>query len=271
MRNVYKNRLFEKGVVMERSYIMQQCGRIYNPVVWAKYPFYLTNRIHFIIGGTAYYRQTKRLLKNHLYIFPLNPAFSVSQDATDPVDHIYFDFLSYTNSFFTDIVEVDGTKIPGLIPLMQSVQDSFTSHDRAMELGPAYFQTLIALLRGYIPVNTYKSQVTQAAVDFINTCDVKSLTVESVARNINVNEDHFIRCFRKDMGFTPHKYIAMYKADLATKLIIQGANISETADALGFSSVSSFSTFYKHERHMAPSAVKEWQNGVTFNVQTTIQ
>lgn len=251
---------------MERSYIMQQCGRLYNPVVWAKYPFYLTNRIHFIIGGTAYYRQTKRLLKNHLYIFPLNPAFSVSQDATDPVDHIYFDFRSYTNSFFTDIVEVDGTKIPGLIPLMQSVQDSFTSRDRAMELGPAYFQTLVALLKGYIPVNTYKSQVTQAAVDYINTCDVKYLTVANIAMNINVNEDHFIRCFRKDMGFTPHKYIAMFKADLATKSIIQGANISETADALGFSSVSSFSTFYKNERHMAPSSVKEWYKGISFNI-----
>ena len=165
-------------------------------------------------------------------------------------------------------MEVDGTKIPGLIPLMKSIQESFSDRIKAMELGPAYFQTLVALLRGYIPVNTYKSQVTQAAVDFINTCDVKSLTVESVARNINVNEDHFIRCFRKDMGFTPHKYIAMYKADIATKLIIQGANISEAADSLGFSSVSSFSTFYKHERHMPPSSVKEWQNGISFNVQT---
>ena len=268
MRNVYKNRLSVYRSCMERAYIMQQCGRLYNPVVWDKYPFYLTNRIHFIISGTAFYRQKKRLLKNHLYIFPLNPAFKVSQDSADPVDHIYFDFLSYTNSFFTDIVEVDGTKIPGLIPLMKSIQESFSGRAKAMELGPAYFQTLVALLRGYIPVNTYKSQVTQAAVDFINTCDVKSLTVESVAQNINVNEDHFIRCFRKDMGFTPHKYIAMYKADIATKLIIQGANISEAADSLGFSSVSSFSTFYKHERHMPPSSVKEWQNGISFNVQT---
>jgi len=251
---------------MEHAYIMQQCGRLYNPVVWDKYPFYLTNRIHFIISGTAFYRQEKELLKNHLYIFPLNPAFKVSQKPDDPVDHIYFDFLSYTNSFFTDIVEVDGMKIPGLIPLMQSIQESFSSRARAMELGPSYFQTLVSLLRGYIPVNTYKSKVTQAAVDFINKSDIRELTVEGVARNINVNEDHFIRCFRKDMGFTPHKYIAMYKADIATKLIIQGANISEAADSLGFSSVSAFSTFYKNERHMPPSVIRERHNGILFNI-----
>lgn len=247
---------------MENQYSMQRCGRLYNPVVWTKYPFYLTNRIHFIISGTAWYRQKKLLKKDHLYIFPLNPAFTVAQDPDDPVDHIFFDFRSYTNSFFTDMVELDGASIPGLLPLMKSMEETFTDRTKSMQIGAPYFQTLITLLHGYIPVNNYKSQVTQAAVDFIHRSEIRDLSVARVALNINVNEDHFIRCFRKDMGFTPHKYIAMYKADAATRLIMQGANISEAADALGFSSVSSFSTFYKNERHMPPSEIKDWNQSL---------
>lgn len=241
---------------MENEYTLQLCGHLYNPTVWKKYPFYMTNRIHFIISGTAYYRETIRLKKDHLYIFPMNPAFAVTQDPSDPVDHLFFDFRSYTNNFFTDMVEIDCHSIPGLLSLMTSITEAFTDWDVAKKLGPAYFQTVIALIKDYIPVNTPKSAVTQAAVDFIHSADVRELTVSSIAEHINVNEDHFIRCFRKDMGYTPHKYIAMYKADMAARLILSGKNISEVADVLGFSSVSSFSTFFKNERNIAPSEVR---------------
>lgn len=241
---------------MENPFTMQMCGRIYNPVVWTRYQFYLTNRIHYIISGTVYYQEKRKLKPGYLYIFPADPGFNVTQDPSDPVDHIYFDFLSYEKLFIKDFVEIDVSSVPGIKPLLDSAGITLIDRESRFHLGPVYFELLVSLLHDYMPFHQYHSPVTQAAIRCIHAGPVSELSVKGIAGRINVNEDHLIRCFRKDTGFTPHRYISLYKIDIATSMISRGAGMKEIADAIGFSSISAFSTFYKNERHIAPSGVK---------------
>lgn len=64
---------------------------------------------------------------------------------------------------------------------------------------------------------------------------------------VNRNVNHIIRCFKKDLGITPHKYIAMMKVNLAIAYMREGKSRTEIADQLGFESLSAFSHFFHHE------------------------
>lgn len=241
---------------MDNPFSMQICGRIYNPESWTRYQFYLTNRIHYVISGTVYYRKIRKLKPGYVYIFPANPDFNVTQDPADPVDHIYFDFLSYEKLFIDDFIEIDALSVPGVKPLLESAGEAFGTREARNHLGPLYFDILISLLHDYMPAHKYHSPVTQSAIRCIHENPVSELTVREIAERISVNEDHLIRCFRRDTGFTPHRYIALYKTDIATSMISRGSTMKETADKLGFSSVSAFSTFYKTMRRVPPSNIK---------------
>jgi len=256
MQDVYKNRLLDYCCRMDDPFSMQICGRIYNPESWTRYQFYLTNRIHYVISGTVYFQKVRRLKPGCVYLFPANPDFSVTQDPADPVDHIYFDFLSYEKLFIDDFIEIDASSVPGVKPLLDSAGQAFSTREEQIRLGPAYFDLLVSLLRQYMPVHQYHSPVTRSAIRFIRESPVSVLTVKGIADSINVNEDHLIRCFRRDTGFTPHRYIALYKTDRATSMISRGSTIKEAADELGFSSVSAFSTFYKTVRRITPSSIR---------------
>ena len=51
---------------------------------------------------------------------------------------------------------------------------------------------------------------------------------------------HIIRCFKKDLGITPHKYIATMKVNLAIAYMREGKSRTEIADRLGFESLFCF-------------------------------
>src|SRR5574344_111812 len=258
MQDVYKNRLFGYGRNMDVSspFTMQICGRIYNPSSWAKFPFYLTNRIYYILGGKAFYKKRKQLKQGYIYIFPADPKFTLVQDAKNPVDHVFFDFLSYEKMIIDDFIEIDASTIPGIKELFLSAGKTFTSRDEAYKFGPHYFELIIMLLREHMPVRQYHSPVTQSAIQCIHESKIEELSVKAIAEKISINEDHLIRCFRKDTGYTPHRYISLYKVDVATSMIRRGSTMKQIADVHGFSSISAFSTFYKNERRVTPSSVK---------------
>lgn len=231
---------------MENNFTLQICGHVYNPGAhWKKYHFYLTNRIHYIFSGTVYYKGIKKLKKNHLYIFPANPDFNVEQSDKDPVDHIYFDFISHQTLKIKDYIEIDVRDIDGLPELLESAGKNLTLDKVTHSLGSNYFNILMELIKNRIPLFKFKSHFTQDAIQYIHQHNFDELSVKNIAEKLNVNVDHFIRCFKNDTGLTPHKYINLYKADMATTFLNNGKSVKETASLLGFASSSSFSTFYK--------------------------
>ena len=242
---------------MNENFILRRSGRLYNPPAWNKNRLSLINRLHYIISGTAYYKKKYMLQKGYIYIFPSNPNFQLTQDSEDPVDHIYFDFISNEKLNIKDFIEIEPSTVLGLTEILKSAEKTFTLGKKQEKIGTCYFDLITKLLCDYIPFHHYHSKITQDAINVIHQSELKDLTVIEVAKKVNSNEDHLIRCFHKDTGFTPHRYISILKADTATSMISHGSSIKETAEVLGFSSVSSFSTFYKRIRRMLPSEIEQ--------------
>ena len=76
------------------NYSLLSYGRVYNPVNWYYNPLYVVNRIYYIVNGTAFYKNNIQLKPGHLYVFKALPDFKVHQDMSDPVDHVFFDFIT---------------------------------------------------------------------------------------------------------------------------------------------------------------------------------
>jgi AraC-like DNA-binding protein len=74
---------------------------------------------------------------------------------------------------------------------------------------------------------------------------------------VYLNKSYFIKLFKKTLGVTPQKFIAMYKLNLADQLLRGGASVKETAFRAGFQDVKAFSKFYKKNKEIQPSRVKK--------------
>lgn len=231
---------------MQNEYSILACGRVYNPSDWFYNPAYLVNRIYYISGGTAFYKNDILLKPGFLYIFRADPDFRVRQSEEDPVDHTYFDFLTFKRLINTDFIEIDLSLHPNLRHLVHAMEEDFR-HAIPMKVAHAYLDLLIHALKGYLLPDIHYSETTSAVLKLLHEMPADELCVNRIAEQINKNVNHVIRCFKKELGMTPHKYIAMLKTDLAISCLRQDMACTEIAEKLGFCSLSAFSCFFKKE------------------------
>lgn len=230
---------------MENSYWIQSYGRSYNPPNWFYNPNYLVGRIYYIAGGTAYYKNDTLLKKGHLYIFGMDADFRVSQDPEDPIDHVFFDFVSFHSYLKAPIREIDLSKNEKLNHLILALTEEFTDPSCPREIATAYFKLINHELEKVLDCEEHFSLLTENILRVIHSESLDKLSVKDIARKLNVNENHMIRCFRKEMNVTPLAYLGLLKADQAIKQIKKGKKMQEVADSLGYSSVSSLSYSFK--------------------------
>jgi AraC-like DNA-binding protein len=77
-----------------------------------------------------------------------------------------------------------------------------------------------------------------------------------MARQLGLSERYLTRCFHKELGITPVEYLNRYRLKEAKALLRTGANVTETALAVGFSSVSYFTRLFEKEVGVSPSAFR---------------
>lgn len=232
---------------MKREYSLAYYGRIYNPPNWFYNPAYVINRIYYIVSGTAYYMDNIPLKPGYLYIFNASPKFKVSQSKDDPVDHVYFDFFTYRKLISSDYIEINPESNPMLLNQLKAIAKDWSSAPYYDHIADAYLDILIYYLEDYLTSGHDYSEITSTMLQLIHNIPVNELSVNEIALRMNRNVNHLIRCFKKDIGITPHKYIAKMKVNLAIAYKLQGMTKTEIAEKLGFGSLSAFLYFFRTE------------------------
>lgn len=244
---------------MDHSYTLLGWGRDVNPQNWFYNPAYIVNRAYLIMGGTVLYQNSIPLEVGKLYLFRANPEFRVSQSPEDPVDHIFFDFLTDRPLLETDYIEID----PQSDERLRHVTDALKAEPMDLaapqnpEVGRLFLGLLLHILEEKLLQSVEYSPVTTAALRMLHSRNIGELTVAGMAAELCLNEDYIIRCFKREVGVTPHRYLAMMKKDQAISYLRQDMNGSEIAERLGFGSLSAFSYFFKHETGSNISAFKK--------------
>ncbi len=231
---------------MESSIILKHYGRLYNPSGWGYYPHYRTNRFYYICSGTVFYKNTIQLKPGFIYLFKADSGFQVSQSPEDPIDHVYFDFISSGQMLDSEYIEIDVNKYPRLKAIISALTVDYSLNEYPMHLAEAYFDIIYSELKDYFIAKRQYSELTTKIFRYIHECAPNELTVAGIADSLNINVNHLIRTFKKDTGVTPLKYISMMKSELAINYARKGYSLDDIADMLGYSTVSALSVAFKN-------------------------
>ncbi|MEO8711533.1 MAG: AraC family transcriptional regulator [Parafilimonas sp.] len=99
------------------------------------------------------------------------------------------------------------------------------------------------------------------AKDFIHSCYMNAITIDTLASVSCLNTAYFLREFKKYFGITPHQYIMQRRLNAAKKLLETTSNsIAEICFAVGYEDVNSFSKLFKKNFQTTPLA---YQSGKT--------
>lgn len=91
------------------------------------------------------------------------------------------------------------------------------------------------------------------AVSFMRRNLDKPLLLQGIADALGVSASSLKKLFADKEGCGVMKYLSMLRLERAKELLQSGKSVGETADALGFSSPSYFSRWFKNESGISPT------------------
>jgi AraC-like DNA-binding protein len=93
------------------------------------------------------------------------------------------------------------------------------------------------------------------ARDLLADVQDEPLSVQSIAREIQISPFHFIRQFQSLFGQTPHQFRIRTRLDRAKVLLASGHHsVTEVCMEIGFSSLGTFSYLFTRRFGLSPSA-----------------
>ena len=95
------------------------------------------------------------------------------------------------------------------------------------------------------------------ALSFVEKNCTKEISLEEIAKTLDMNREYFCRLFKKTVGITFVDYTNLVRIIKAKELLISSQkSIQEISDNLGFSSVSYFTRVFKNITNQTPSTYR---------------
>lgn len=92
------------------------------------------------------------------------------------------------------------------------------------------------------------------ALNHISRHYSEPIDLDKMADLCMLSKPHLIRCFKKELGCTPHDYLLDYRLRQAKELLVSSArSVEGIAEECGFNSISHFSRAFKGRIGMSPS------------------
>ncbi len=99
------------------------------------------------------------------------------------------------------------------------------------------------------------------AKDIMDSNFSEKISLNELARNVCMNEYHFLREFKKYFRLTPHKYIMERRIEEAKSLLENtGKSITEIALSVGFEYLSSFTKLFTKRLQISPEKYRLLSN-----------
>ena len=195
-----------------------------------------------------------------IYIHPYNLVAEYESDPDDPIDHIYFDFISAPPIISDKPIVYDVTNGSPLEYTLKTVEALLTkldnrrriingaTHYNITESDTEYiqiFKNTLSLLLSELtlikPLPYSSDTIVCDTVEYIRQHYSEPLTVAGLAERVGFEMNYFIRRFKRGMGMTPYAYLRSFRLLRAKELYSEGRTLSEVAELVGYENASSLS------------------------------
>jgi AraC-like DNA-binding protein len=96
----------------------------------------------------------------------------------------------------------------------------------------------------------------------------QKIELDNIADEAFFSKYHFLRLFKKTYGRTPHQYLTRVRIENAMQLMRNGTPVTEACEAVGFESLSSFSSLFKKIAGRSPSLYFAEQQRIKKGIET---
>jgi AraC-like DNA-binding protein/mannose-6-phosphate isomerase-like protein (cupin superfamily) len=239
-------------------------------------------RLYFVTDGMAQVAMQDEiytLTPGHLYLIPAYVTHDCICDGDFSVYyfHIYdeqniFDRLHFP--FEVNVGSVEETLVKRLLDI--NPESALKMPDpETYDNPPTFFQTIanhtlspfntlvetkgiiLLLLSKFLRQATVKNEITDTRIikiiHHIRDNIEKNITVDELAEFCNLNKDHFIRVFKKELKCTPGQYINRKRIEkVQLLLVVEKKTIQEIAYSFSFANIPHFYTLFKAYTGMTP-------------------
>lgn len=126
-----------------------------------------------------------------------------------------------------------------------------------VEVVRRYLATLPAAETGWLA--GLRDAVVGQALAAMHGQPAEPWTVEGLARHVGLSRSVFAERFMEIMGQPPMQYLALWRMQLASRLLAEGGHVAAVAGAVGYESEAAFSRAFKKLVGQAPAS---WRRGV---------
>ena len=230
-------------------------GRGVTPAVWDfldHRPIF--SRVYYILGGTAYYRDSEsefRLLPGMLYILPSDRVYSIWEDKDDKLDHLYLHLLT-TPKIASPIVR-DPAAEPLIADLLSLISQYITSGDHN-----AVRRLAEALVLYITDSHDHARSLSLRIRSYLDDSFRTTFSAEALSRHFGYSPSHLYKAFKRDFGVSPKRYHTDRRFEYAAACLVDGVPITEIAEALAYSSLANFSRDFKKRFGLSPGEYARW-------------
>ncbi len=232
---------------MKISVSLFTCGVCLAPEKWKTDVIPTPYRLYYIKGGSAYFRlggEEFKLKKGYFYLFPSSLPFIIRQDSNDRLNHLYYNFVmtpSVVSSVPVSVNVCDNELFSQYLEIMEKTVTKFMTGrtNENKDIACSVLEAFLTLFLSEKPVKRINDGDILKSIEYMETNYMYNITVREMAAQLFLNEDYFIRKFKKSIGMTPYAYLSKLRISIANELISSGMPLSEVAESTGFKYTSS--------------------------------
>jgi AraC family transcriptional regulator len=175
-------------------------------------------------------------------------SIDIDPDRVEIISHLGIQDLQIKNLAFALLAELEQGCVSGRL----------YSESAAMMLTSRLIHQYTNI-KGF--VRNYERELAQPklslAIEFISENLAEDLTLDTIAKALDMNSYHFRRVFKKTMGIAPHQYILTQRVNRAQQLLSDSKlSITEIALAVGFQDQSHFTKVFHRFMNTTPKSFR---------------
>ncbi len=211
--------------------------------------------LHFVVSGKGkFINNGKTYFVNPGELFVIHPGDEAyyEADREEPWSYIWIGF--YANEALP-LELADVIHCPEALHIFQQAKASEElSQSRGAFLSARLWDLFALLLEKENPPLDYA----EYALNYIHSEYMKDISIEEIAKRLNLDRSYLYTIFKRKTGISPKKYLQNYRFEIAASLLTKSnVSISVVANSVGYPSIFTFSKMFKQHYSVSPQEYRK--------------